>query len=269
MPGRRVVILGSGDIGLIMARRMTLEGAKVLVVAELLPYSGGLKRNIVQCLNDFGIPLKLSHTVVNIEGRERVSGITIAEVGPDRKPIPGTEIHYDCDTLLLSCGLIPENELSRGMGVDISPVTNGPVVDESLQTSIPGVFAAGNVLHVHDLVDYVSEEAAAAGRAAVRYLAQGETAERHEIPVTFEGGIRYTVPASIDPKLAADDLVLRFRVGGVMKKRVVKLYLGDEAVVSRKRPVMAPGEMEELKLTKDMLDAHPGLTRIHITVEEA
>ncbi len=218
MPGRRVVILGSGDIGLIMARRMTLEGAKVLVVAELLPYSGGLKRNIVQCLNDFDIPLKLSHTVVNIEGKERVSGITIAEVGPDRKPIPGTEVHYDCDTLLLSCGLIPENELSRGMGVDISPITNGPVVDESLQTSIPGVFAAGNVLHVHDLVDYVSEEAAAAGRAAVRYLAQGETGERHEIPVTFEGGIRYTVPASIDPKLVQDDLVLRFRVGGVMKK---------------------------------------------------
>ena len=267
--GKKVVILGSGDIGLIMARRMTLEGAKVLVVAELLPYSGGLKRNIVQCLNDFGIPLKLSHTVVNIEGRERVSGITIAEVGPDRKPIPGTEIHYDCDTLLLSCGLIPENELSRGMGVDISPVTNGPVVDESLQTSIPGVFAAGNVLHVHDLVDYVSEEAAAAGRAAVRYLAQGETTERHEIPVTFEGGIRYTVPASIDPKLAADDLVLRFRVGGVMKKRVVKLLLDDDAVLTRRRPVMAPGEMEELKLTKDMLDAHPGLTRIHITVEEA
>ena len=267
--GKKVVILGSGDIGLIMARRMTLEGAKVLVVAELLPYSGGLKRNIVQCLNDFGIPLKLSHTVVNIEGKERVSGITIAEVGPDRKPIPGTEIHYDCDTLLLSCGLIPENELSRGMGVDISPVTNGPVVDESLQTSIPGVFAAGNVLHVHDLVDYVSEEAAAAGRAAVRYLAQGETAERHEIPVTFEGGIRYTVPASIDPKLVADDLVLRFRVGGVMKKRVVKLLLDDDAVLTRRRPVMAPGEMEELKLTKDMLDAHPGLTRIHITVEEA
>ena len=243
MPGRRVVILGSGDIGLIMARRMTLEGAKVLVVAELLPYSGGLKRNIVQCLNDFDIPLKLSHTVVNIEGKERVSGITIAEVGPDRKPIPGTEIHYDCDTLLLSCGLIPENELSRGMGVDISPVTNGPVVDESLQTSIPGVFAAGNVLHVHDLVDYVSEEAAAAGRAAVRYLSQGETAERHEIPVTFEGGIRYTVPASIDPKLVADDLVLRFRVGGVMKKRVVKLLLDGDAVLTRKRPVMAPGEM--------------------------
>ena len=269
MPGRRVVILGSGDIGLIMARRMTLEGAKVLVVAELMPYSGGLKRNIVQCLNDFDIPLKLSHTVVDIEGKERVTGVTIAEVGPDRKPIPGTEIHYDCDTLLLSCGLIPENELSRGMGVEISPVTNGPVVDESLQTSIPGVFAAGNVLHVHDLVDYVSEEAAAAGRAAVRYLAQGEAASRHEIPVTFEGGIRYTVPASIDPALVKDDLVIRFRVGGVMKKRVVKLYLGEDAVLSRKRPVMAPGEMEELKLTREMLAAHPGLDRIHITVEEA
>ena len=269
MVGRRVVILGSGDIGLIMARRMTLEGAKVLACVEVMPYSGGLKRNIVQCLNDFDIPLKLSHTVVNIEGKERVSGITIAEVGPDRKPIPGTEVHYDCDTLLLSCGLIPENELSRGMGVDISPITNGPVVDESLQTSIPGVFAAGNVLHVHDLVDYVSEEAAAAGRAAVRYLAQGETAKRHEIPVTFEGGIRYTVPASIDPELVADDLVLRFRVGSVMKKRVVKLFLDDDTVLSRKRPVMAPGEMEELKLTKDMLNAHPGLTRIHITVEEA
>ena len=233
LPGRRVVILGSGDIGLIMARRMTLEGAKVLVVAELMPYSGGLKRNIVQCLNDFGIPLKLSHTVVDIQGRERVTGVTIAEVGPDRKPIPGTEIHYDCDTLLLSCGLLPENELSRGMGVTISPVTNGPVVDESLQTNIPGVFAAGNVLHVHDLVDFVSEEAAAAGRAAVRYLANGPQDRGREIPITFEGGPRYTVPASIDPKRVEGDLVIRFRVGGVMKNRRVRLYLDDEAVVSR------------------------------------
>ena len=269
MPGRRVVILGSGDIGLIMARRMTLEGAKVLVVAELMSYSGGLKRNIVQCLDDFGIPLKLSHTVVDIQGKERVTGITIAEVGPDRKPIPGTEIHYDCDTLLLSCGLLPENELSRGMGVEISPVTNGPVVDESLQTNIPGVFAAGNVLHVHDLVDFVSEEAAAAGRAAVRYLENGEGGERNEIPLTFDGGPRYTVPASIDPQRVSDDLVIRFRVGGVMKNRRVKLYLDDEAVVSRKRQVMAPGEMEELKLTKAALAAHPDLKRIHIAVEEA
>ena len=269
LPGRRVVILGSGDIGLIMARRMTLEGAKVLVVAELMPYSGGLKRNIVQCLNDFDIPLKLSHTVVDIQGRERVTGVTIAEVGPDRKPIPGTEIHYDCDTLLLSCGLLPENELSRGMGVTISPVTNGPVVDESLQTNIPGVFAAGNVLHVHDLVDFVSEEAAAAGRAAVRYLANGPQDQDREIPITFEGGPRYTVPASIDPKRVEGDLVIRFRVGGVMKNRRVRLYLDDEAVVSRKRPVMAPGEMEELKLTQAALAAHPDLKRIHIAVEEA
>ena len=269
LPGRRVVILGSGDIGLIMARRMTLEGAKVLVVAELMPYSGGLKRNIVQCLNDFDIPLKLSHTVVDIQGRERVTGVTIAEVGPDRKPIPGTEIHYDCDTLLLSCGLLPENELSRGMGVTISPVTNGPVVDESLQTSIPGVFAAGNVLHVHDLVDFVSEEAAAAGRAAVRYLANGPQDRGREIPITFEGGPRYTVPASIDPKRVEGDLVIRFRVGGVMKNRRVRLYLDGEAVVSRKRPVMAPGEMEELKLTQGALAAHPDLKQIHIAVEEA
>ena len=269
LPGRRVVILGSGDIGLIMARRMTLEGAKVLVVAELMPYSGGLKRNIVQCLNDFGIPLKLSHTVVDIQGRERVTGVTIAEVGPDRKPIPGTEIHYDCDTLLLSCGLLPENELSRGMGVTISPVTNGPIVDESLQTSLPGVFAAGNVLHVHDLVDFVSEEAAAAGRAAVRYLANGPQDRGREIPITFEGGPRYTVPASIDPKRVEGDLVIRFRVGGVMKNRRVRLYLDDEAVVSRKRPVMAPGEMEELKLTQAALAAHPDLKQIHIAVEEA
>ena len=269
LPGRRVVILGSGDIGLIMARRMTLEGAKVLVVAELMPYSGGLKRNIVQCLNDFGIPLKLSHTVVDIQGRERVTGVTIAQVGADRKPIPGTEIHYDCDTLLLSCGLLPENELSRGMGVTISPVTNGPVVDESLQTNIPGVFAAGNVLHVHDLVDFVSEEAAAAGRAAVRFLEQGPRSKAGEISVTFEGGPRYTVPASIDPARVSDGLVIRFRVGGVMKNRRVRLYLDDEAVVSRKRPVMAPGEMEELKLTKEALAAHPDLKRIHIAVEEA
>ena len=269
LPGRRVVILGSGDIGLIMARRMTLEGAKVLVVAELMPYSGGLKRNIVQCLNDFDIPLKLSHTVVDIQGRERVTGVTIAAVGPDRKPIPGTEIHYDCDTLLLSCGLLPENELSRGMGVTISPVTNGPIVDESLQTNIPGVFAAGNVLHVHDLVDFVSEEAAAAGRAAVRYLANGPQDRGREIPITFEGGPRYTVPASIDPKRVEGDLVIRFRVGGVMKNRRVRLYLDDEAVVSRKRPVMAPGEMEELKLTQGALAAHPDLKQIHIAVEEA
>lgn len=170
MPGREVVILGSGDIGLIMARRMTLEGAKVKVVAELMPYSGGLKRNIVQCLDDFGIPLKLSHTVIDIDGKERVKGVTLAEVGKNGKPIAGTEEYIPCDTLLLSVGLIPENELSRGIGVELSPVTSGPVVNEILETSIEGVFACGNVLHVHDLVDYVSEEAAMAGRNAARFV---------------------------------------------------------------------------------------------------
>ena len=172
MPGKEVVILGSGDIGLIMARRMTLEGAKVKVVAELMPYSGGLKRNIVQCLEDFGIPLKLSHTVVEIKGKERVEGITLAQVDSQNKPIPGTEEYYSCDTLLLSVGLIPENELSVKMGVEISPVTNGPIVNESLETSVEGVFACGNVLHVHELVDYVSEEAKMAGRNAANYVKQ-------------------------------------------------------------------------------------------------
>ena len=177
LPGKEVVILGSGDIGLIMARRMTLEGAKVKVVAELMPYSGGLKRNIVQCLDDFGIPLKLSHTVVEIKGKERVEGITLAQVDSQNKPIPGTEEYYDCDTLLLSVGLIPENELSRGMGVDMNPVTNGPIVNENLETNIEGVFACGNVLHVHELVDHVSEEAKNAGRNAAKYVQQKVEAE--------------------------------------------------------------------------------------------
>ena len=270
MPGREVVILGSGDIGLIMARRMTLEGAKVKVVAELLPYSGGLKRNIVQCLDDFGIPLKLSHTVVDIEGKERVKAVTIAEVGADRKPIPGTEERYTCDTLLLSCGLIPENEISRGMGVELNRVTNGPSVNESLETSIPGVFAAGNVLHVHDLVDYVSEEAGAAGRNAASYVEGGcSDGTKSEIPVSFDGGPRYTVPGTIDPKRAGDRLTVRFRVGSVMKNRYVNVYLDGNRVINRKRPVMAPGEMEEVVLTRAMFDAHPDLKSIMIKVEEA
>ena len=196
LPGRRVVILGSGDIGLIMARRMTLEGAKVLCVAELMPYSGGLKRNIVQCLDDFGIPLKLSHTVVDIQGKERVTGITLARV-ENGKPVPGTEEHYDCDTLLLSCGLLPENELSRAAGVALNPVTGGPAVNESLETNLPGVFAAGNVLHVHDLVDYVSEEAAAAGEHAAAYIAGGGAVRKRRAlhradhhPPRLRGGYR-------------------------------------------------------------------------------
>ena len=197
MPGREVVILGSGDIGLIMARRMTLEGAKVRVVAELQPYSGGLKRNIVQCLDDYGIPLKLSHTVTEIHGKERVTGVTISAVDENLKPIPGTEEFYSCDTLLLSVGLIPENELSAGAGVQLSRVTNGPVVNESLETNVPGIFACGNVLHVHDLVDYVSEEAASAGKAAAAYISQGGLGGGREIRIEPRGGVRYTVPAAV------------------------------------------------------------------------
>ncbi len=269
MPGREVVILGSGDIGLIMARRMTLEGAKVKVVAELMPYSGGLKRNIVQCLDDFGIPLKLSHTVVDIQGKDRVTGVTIAEVDSTNKPIPGTEEFYSCDTLLLSCGLLPENELSRQAGVEISNVTNGPVVNESLETSIPGVFAAGNVLHVHDLVDYVSEEAAAAGRNAAAYV-RGDLVEdrSHEIRLEFTGGPRYTVPATLDPAKMGDSVTIRFRVGSVMKNRYVDLYLDDERMLHRRRQVMAPGEMEELVLKKTMFEKHGETKRISIRVEE-
>ena len=265
MPGRRVVILGSGDIGLIMARRMTLEGAKVLVVAELLPYSGGLQRNIVQCLNDFDIPLKLSHTVVNIEGKERVSGVTIAEVGPDRKPIPGTEIHYDCDTLLLSCGLLPENELSRAAGVELSPVTGGPAVNESLETNLPGVFAAGNVLHVHDLVDYVSEEAAAAGTHAAAFILGSEPPAGRILPVHCTNGVRYTVPTTIRPDCAGDTVTLRFRVGGVYKNKKIAVYCGESCIYSRKRPVLAPGEMETVRLKADLLRSGDAVT---VTLEE-
>ena len=268
LPGRRVVILGSGDIGLIMARRMTLEGARVLVCAELMPYSGGLKRNIVQCLDDFGIPLKLSHTVVRIEGKERVEGVVIAEVGPDRKPIPGTEEHYDCDTLLLSVGLLPENELTIGLGAKMSRITNGPVVNESLETSVPGVFAAGNVLHVHDLVDYVSEEAGLAAESAAAFIKESGSSPVSRVPVEYSGGIRYTIPCSVDPQHVGRWLKFRFRVGEVMTNRKVVLYLDDRAVITKKRRVMAPGEMEELVLTKKALDEHAGFRSLAIRVEE-
>ena len=279
MPGREVVILGSGDIGLIMARRMTLEGAKVKVVAELMPYSGGLKRNIVQCLNDYDIPLKLSHTVVDIKGKERVEGITLAEVDGKGKPIPGTEEEYTCDTLLLSCGLIPENELSRGMGVDMNPVTSGPKVNESLETNIEGVFACGNVLHVHDLVDFVSEEAKTAGRNAAEYVKnlQADTDDRDkhsreeaaEIVLNPVEGVRYTVPSTINPVHMDENLTVRFRVGGVYKNCYVSVYFDEERVIHKKRPVVAPGEMEQIKLTKEQLMKYPGLKTITVKIEEA
>ena len=269
MPGKEVVILGSGDIGLIMARRMTLEGAKVKVVAELMPYSGGLKRNIVQCLNDFDIPLKLSHTVVDIEGKNRVEAVTIAEVGPDRKPIPGTEERYTCDTLLLSCGLIPENELSRSAGVELSPVTSGPVVNDSLETNIEGIFACGNVLHVHDLVDYVSQEASTAGANAAKYIQNGEDTSSKTVEILPVDGVRYTVPKYIRPSEMDDNLTVRFRVGDVYKNCAIATYFDDELISKRKRPVMAPGEMEQVILNKKKLEEYPDLSKITIKIEEA
>ena len=269
MPGKEVVILGSGDIGLIMARRMTLEGAKVKLVAELMPYSGGLKRNIVQCLDDFGIPLKLSHTVVDIEGKEHITAVTIAQVDENSKPIPGTEERYTCDTLLLSCGLIPENELSVSAGVELSPVTKGPVVNESLETNIPGVFACGNVLHVHDLVDYVSEEAKKAGQTAAKYVAGliGES-KGNMIRLKAEQGARYTVPSTVDPDRMDDLLTVRFRVGDVFKDAYVSVYFDDERVQHQKKRILTPGEMEQVILQKKKLASYPDLKTITVRIEK-
>ena len=271
LPGREVVILGSGDIGLIMARRMRFEGAKVKVVAELMPYSGGLKRNIVQCLDDYGIPLKLSHTVVDIKGKERLEGITLAEVDSKGKPIPGTEEEYSCDTLLLSVGLIPENELSNGMGVEMNPVTSGPKVNESLETSIDGVFACGNVLHVHDLVDFVSEEAAAAGKNAAAYIKAGAVKLNNGKDITLKAtdGVRYTVPVTINPERMDEKITVRFRVGNVYKNCYVSAYFGEDRVIHRKRQIVAPGEMEEIKLTKEQLLQYADLEEITVKIEEA
>ncbi len=268
MPGKEVVVLGSGDIGLIMARRMTLEGAKVKLVAELMPYSGGLKRNIVQCLDDFGIPLMLSHTVVDIEGREHITAVTIAEVGADLKPIKGTEQRVECDVLLLSCGLIPENELSTAAGVELSPVTKGPVVNESLETGVPGVFACGNVLHVHDLVDYVSEEAARAGAVAAEYIRGSSEPCGREIILKAESGVRYTVPMTVRPDRIADKLTVRFRVGDVYKSAYVSVYFDDERIQHKKKRVISPGEMEQIVLTKEQLDQFPDLQTITLKIEQ-
>lgn len=270
MPGREIVILGSGDIGLIMARRLTLEGAKVKVVAEIMPYSGGLKRNIVQCLDDYGIPLKLSHTVVDIKGQERVEGVTIAQVDENMKPVPGTEEEYSCDTLLLSVGLIPENELSSQMGVDLDQKTNGPVVNESFETNVEGVFACGNVLHVHDLVDYVSEEAACAGKCAAEYVRKQLKAEAGPVIELATGeGISYTVPRTIDLSRMRETLKVRFRVSGVYENSYISVYFDDKRVKHRKKRIVTPGEMEEIELTRQDLQAEPDLKQILIKIEEA
>ena len=269
MPGKKVVILGSGDIGLIMARRMTFEGAKVQVVAELMPYSGGLKRNIVQCLDDYNIPLKLSHTVVDIKGKDRVEAVTIAQVDEKLKPIPGTEETYECDTLLLSCGLIPENELSKSAGVALNPVTSGPIVNDSLETNIEGIFACGNVLHVHDLVDYVSQEASAAGKNAANYIKNGKEKDSKIVEILPVDGVRYTVPKYIRPTEMDDTLTVRFRVGAVYKNCAIATYFDDQLISKRKRPVMAPGEMEQVILDKKKLGEYPDLSKITIKIEEA
>ncbi len=244
MPGKNVVILGSGDIGLIMARRMTLEGAKVHAVCELMPYSGGLARNIEQCLHDFNIPLKLSHTVVEIHGRERLEGVTIAKVDERRRPIPETREYIPCDTLLLSVGLIPENELSKTAGVPLDRVTNGATVDQDRQTEVEGIYACGNVLHVHDLVDFVSEEADIAGRSAAAYI-HGERAEAVDIPLHTDGKIRYTVPQRITAK---KDVTVFFRVADVYRNVTIKVKDSDRVIFSKKKPKVAPGEMESITL---------------------
>ena len=249
MPGRRVVILGSGDIGLIMARRMTLQGAKVLACVELMPYSSGLNRNIVQCLEDYGIPLYLSHTVTEIRGRDRLEGVTVSAVDENRRPIPGTEIEFACDTLLLSVGLIPENELSQRAGVTISPVTAGAVVDDTLQTSVPGIFACGNVLHVHDLVDFVSDESFRAGQAAAAYL-RGESAGGDTVPVLDGEGVRGVVPQRVHP---GSDVTFMFRPAGVYHNASAVVEAGGRELARKRSMVFTPGEMAAIRVSAEKL----------------
>lgn len=253
MVGKKVVILGSGDIGLIMARRMTLEGAEVLACVELMPYSGGLQRNIVQCLNDFNIPLYLSHTIIDIEGKNRVEGVTIAKVGADRKPIAGTEIHFDCDTVLLSVGLIPENELTKTADITIDPRTNGAVVFENMETSADGIFACGNVVHVHDLVDFVTAESQKAGKAAAEYVLNGEKGKNDFIALSNGNGVGYTVPQKI--RKGADGAEIFFRVRQIFGNSAIVVKDENENLIAKfKREHLAPGEMEKISIPKVLLD---------------
>ena len=264
MPGREVVILGSGDIGLIMARRMTLEGAKVKAVCELMPYSGGLARNIEQCLNDFGIPLMLSHTVVEIHGIDRLTGVTIAEVDENRRPKLETKQYIPCDTLLLSCGLIPENELTKSCGIELDRVTGGAVVDGDRQTEIPGVFACGNVLHVHDLVDYVSEEAVIAGKAAVKYIREGGAGAEVSVKLSTDGKVRYTVPQIIK---RAQSTTVYFRVSDVFRDKKITVRDGDKVVLEKKKQKLAPGEMETVSISKELIESCESGS-LHISIED-
>ena len=267
MPGRKVVVLGSGDIGLIMARRMTLEGAKVEAVVELLPYSSGLKRNIVQCLDDYDIPLLLSHTVIEIHGKDSLSGVTIAEVDSNRGIVEGTERYLECDTLLLSVGLLPENELSRKARVTLSPITGGAIVKQNLETDQEGIFACGNVLHVHDLVDNVTTESFKAGRAAAAYIKDLKSEEK-QIAIECEGGIRYTVPQFIN-LYSKEPVTIRFRVDNVYKNSCIKVYFQGEEVITKKKRILTPGEMEEVLIKPELLKAYPNLNSMLLKVERS
>ena len=267
MPGKRVVILGSGDIGLIMARRMTLEGAKVLACVELMPYSSGLNRNIVQCLNDYDIPLYLSHTVTEIRGEKRVEQVVVSKVGPDRKPIPGTEMVFDCDTLLLSVGLIPENELTQGAGIEIDRRTKGAFVYENMETSLPGIFACGNVCHVHDLVDFVSDESERAGASAADYVLKNATESKENTVVTKNGeGATYIVPQRIRPENVDKFVKLFFRVGRIFPKADIVLTSAGNEIARFHKKFLAPGEMQNIVVMKDVLSKATG--ELLLTVEE-
>jgi len=262
MPGKRVVILGSGDIGLIMARRMTLEGAKVLAVSEIMPYSSGLKRNIVQCLDDFNIPLYLSHTITEIRGTDRVEGVTISKVDENKKPIPGTEISFDCDTVLFSVGLIPENELTKGAGIELSNATKGAVVKQTRETEIDGVFACGNVLQVHDLVDFVSEESELAGKFAADFVKNGKTGGK-TVDTKAGKNISYVCPQKIDTEIKGD-VKLFFRVRNTFKNCKIIVKSGDREILARKKPIVLPGEMESLVLKEDVIKGLDGDVEVYL-----
>ncbi len=268
LPGKRVVILGSGDIGLIMARRMTLEGAKVLRVCELMPYSGGLPRNIAQCLDDFDIPLYLSHTVTGIHGKERLEGVTVAKVGDDRRPIPGTEEYIECDTLLLSVGLLPENELTKEAGIVLDRITGGAQVDQSMQTSMPGVFACGNVLHVHDLVDFVTKEAYRAGASAARFTAEGAAPAGKMLPTAGKSGVRYVMPQKLDANGTLDtDTALFFRVDNIYRDKYVVLSVDGVEVIRTKKRFLEPGQMETVKLNDTAIAAIRAGSAVTVSLE--
>lgn len=267
MPGKTVVILGSGDIGLIMARRMTLEGAKVKAVCELMPYSGGLTRNIVQCLEDFGIPLRLSCTVIATHGKDRLEGVTVANVDEHLQPIPGTEEYIPCDTLMLSVGLIPENELSKNAGIELDRVTNGPIVDEYRETLHKGVFACGNVLQVHDLVDFVTEESKLAGAGAAKYI-KGEKKDNGVVETKGQNGVRYIVPQRIN-RATDKDVKLYFRVDKVLENVMLTVTCGDKVLLSKKKRKMTPGEMEYVTIKADTIHDLPENSTLVVETKEA